>query len=198
MLIYLLPFIAALTGYITNFIAVKMLFHPRNPVNLGFMTIQGIFPKRQGVLAERLGAIVSQELFSVEDVKQEIGKPEVTAKLNGVIENRIDLFLQEKLPASMPMLAMFLNDETKGKIKGTLMEEFELMLPGLVDTLGNELEARIDVAEVVKEKVTNFSSDKLEEILYSIMKKEFRFIEILGGILGFLIGLIQLLLVQLA
>ncbi|MEL6536332.1 MAG: DUF445 family protein [Bacteroidota bacterium] len=196
MLIYLLPFIAALTGYITNFIAVKMLFHPRNPVNLGFMTIQGIFPKRQGLLAERLGAIVSQELFSVEDVKQEIGQPEVQTKLTGVIENRIDLFLQEKLPASMPMLAMFLNDDTKGKIKTTLMEEFEQMLPGLVDTLGNELEARIDVAEVVKEKVSNFSSDKLEEILYSIMKKEFRFIEILGGILGFLIGLIQLLLVQ--
>jgi uncharacterized membrane protein YheB (UPF0754 family) len=43
----------------------------------------------------------------------------------------------------------------------------------------------------VVEKVSGFSSDKLEEILMSIMSKEFRFVEIIGGILGFLIGLLQ-------
>lgn len=198
MLLYALPLIAALTGYITNFIAVKMLFHPRKPINLGFMTLQGIFPKRQAVLAERLGVIVSQELFSMDDVTAALNSPEVTQKINGVIESKIDVFLNEKLGKSMPMLGMFLNDETKGKIKGTLMEELNAMLPAMLETLGNEVAGKLDVAQVVQEKVTNFSSDKLEEILYSIMRKEFTFIEILGGVLGFLIGLIQLLLVQLA
>lgn len=47
------------------------------------------------------------------------------------------------------------------------------------------------------EKVKNFSSDKLEEILYSIMKKEFVFIEIIGAVLGFLIGVIQILITYL-
>ena len=198
MLLYALPLIAALTGYITNFIAVKMLFHPRKPINLGFMTLQGIFPKRQAVLAERLGVIVSQELFSMDDVTAALNSPEVAQKINGVIESKIDVFLNEKLGKSMPMLGMFLNDETKGKIKGTLMEELNAMLPAMLETLGNEVAGKLDVAQVVQEKVTNFSSDKLEEILYSIMRKEFTFIEILGGVLGFLIGLIQLLLVQLA
>jgi len=41
------------------------------------------------------------------------------------------------------------------------------------------------------EKVSGVSSDKLEEILMSIMAREFRFVEILGGVLGFLIGLVQ-------
>jgi uncharacterized membrane protein YheB (UPF0754 family) len=45
----------------------------------------------------------------------------------------------------------------------------------------------------VREKVESFSSDKLEDMLFSIMKKEFRFIEIVGGVLGFFIGLLQLL-----
>jgi len=40
--------------------------------------------------------------------------------------------------------------------------------------------------------VSSFSSDKLEEILQSVMSKEFRFIEVIGGVLGFVIGLIQM------
>jgi uncharacterized membrane protein YheB (UPF0754 family) len=50
----------------------------------------------------------------------------------------------------------------------------------------------MNVESVVREKVEAFSSDKLEEMLLSIMKREFRFIECVGAILGFLIGLTQL------
>ena len=52
-----------------------------------------------------------------------------------------------------------------------------------------------NVQEMVYQKVVNFSSDKLEEILVSIMKKEFKFIELLGGVLGFIIGTIQTILI---
>jgi uncharacterized membrane protein YheB (UPF0754 family) len=46
----------------------------------------------------------------------------------------------------------------------------------------------------VTQKVAGFSSDKLEQILIAIMSKEFRFVEIIGGVLGFLIGLLQVIL----
>ena len=45
---------------------------------------------------------------------------------------------------------------------------------------------------MVREKVSSFSSDKLEEILFAIMKREFRFVELVGAVLGFLIGSVQL------
>jgi uncharacterized membrane protein YheB (UPF0754 family) len=41
--------------------------------------------------------------------------------------------------------------------------------------------------------VANFSSEKLEDILNQITKKEFKFLEFIGGFFGFLIGLIQVL-----
>ncbi|NDC77033.1 MAG: DUF445 family protein, partial [Chitinophagia bacterium] len=44
---------------------------------------------------------------------------------------------------------------------------------------------------IVVEKVSALSSDRLEALLMSVMSKEFRFVEILGGVLGFLIGLLQ-------
>jgi len=90
---------------------------------------------------------------------------------------------------------MFLNDDLKNKIKTTLMEEIAEVIPGVIDSYANKLKNEVDVEAIVYEKVLNFSSDKLEEILYSIMKKEFKFIELLGGVLGFLIGIIQLCIV---
>jgi len=197
MIIWTLPLIAALTGYITNYIAIKMLFHPREKVKILFLEVQGIFPKRQKTLAEKLGKIVAQELFSVEDVKASLQKPGNADEVTEVLDARLDDFLDNRLGEAMPMLAMFMNDELKLKIKTTLEAELQLILPELIDRFVNKIEEEVDVERTVYEKVVNFSTDKLEDILYSIMSKEFKFIEILGGILGFIIGLVQIAILQL-
>jgi uncharacterized membrane protein YheB (UPF0754 family) len=96
----------------------------------------------------------------------------------------------------MPMFAMFLNSEVKEKIKDTLHQEFQNILPDILNKYSEKLEKDIDIEDIVAQKVSAFSSDKLEQILFSIMKKEFKLIEILGGVLGFFIGIIQLLIIQ--
>tara|TARA_Y100000766_G_C18888403_1_gene597108 strand:- start:1331 stop:1930 length:600 start_codon:yes stop_codon:yes gene_type:complete len=188
---YIFPIVGALTGWITNWIAVKMLFHPKEPKNFFLFKVQGVFPKRQSVMAEKLGHIVASELFSIDDVVEKM-KTSENKDVFIFIENKIDDFIDVKLLESMPMLAMFLNDDLKNKIKSTLLKEITEVVPGVIDSYANKLKSEIDVKSVVYDKVVNFSSDKLEEILYSIMKKEFKFIELLGGVLGFIIGFIQL------
>lgn len=197
MIIWTLPIIAALTGYITNYIAIKMLFHPRKKIKILFLEIQGIFPKRQKNLAEKLGKIVAEELFSMEDVKKSLQNPGNAEEVSAIVDAKLDDFLDNRLTDAMPMLAMFMNDEIKQKTKATLLAEVQLMLPELVDRFVNKIESDVDVEKTVYEKVVGFSTDKLEDILYSIMSKEFKFIEVLGGVLGFMIGLIQIAILQL-
>ncbi|MFT6715686.1 MAG: uncharacterized membrane protein YheB (UPF0754 family) [Saprospiraceae bacterium] len=194
-MIYTLPFIAALIGWFTNFIAVKMLFHPKEPVNFGVFKVQGIFPKRQKVLAEKLGSMVAKDLFSIDDLLEQI-KSTDNSKTMVLVESKIDVFIDKKLSANMPMLAMFLNDDIKNKIKGALLAEISQILPEIIESYGEQLKDSVDIKKIVTEKVLQFSTDKLEEILYSIMKKEFRFIELLGAVLGFLIGIIQVVMVS--
>ena len=193
-MIYFLPLIAAVTGWLTNWIAVKMLFHPVKPLNLGLFTIQGIFPKRQKAMAEKLGKIVATELFSIDDIISKM-KSSDNADVLKFVESKLDDFINLKLSTSMPMLAMFLNDDLKIKIKTALLNEIGDVIPGIIDTYANKLKDEVNIEAIVYDKVINFSSDKMEEVLYSIMKKEFKFIEVLGGVLGFFIGIIQLLLV---
>ena len=69
MLIFTIPFISAIIGWFTNWIAIKMLFRPQHPKRILFMTIQGIFPKNQKFVAEKLGHLIATELFSSSDIR---------------------------------------------------------------------------------------------------------------------------------
>jgi uncharacterized membrane protein YheB (UPF0754 family) len=186
-----IPIISGFIGWVTNWVAIKMLFHPRNPVRVLGLTFHGIFPKRQQQFAEKLGKLVSEELLSFSEIEQKIINPSNLKKMMPLVEAHVDDFLRNKLKDVFPVISMFIGDKTINELKGFFMTELEALFPILMQRYMKNLQQELDLEKIVIEKVSGFSSDKLEEILMGIMSKEFRFVEILGGVLGFLIGLIQ-------
>ena len=79
--IFLIPIISAFIGWFTNWIAIKMLFHPKEPKKILGITFHGIFPKRQRQFAEKLGILVSTELISFSEIEEKITNPENIKKL---------------------------------------------------------------------------------------------------------------------
>lgn len=190
-LILSIPLISAFIGWFTNWIAIKMLFHPRLPVKVLGLTIQGIFPKRQHQFAQKLGKLVSEELLSFKDIEAKITDGSNLKQVMPIVETHIDNFLRNKLAAEMPIISMFIGDKTIEQLKSVFMKELESLFPVLMTSYMEKLKHELDLEAIVTEKVSNFSSEKLEEILQAIMSKEFRFIEVIGAILGFLIGIVQ-------
>jgi uncharacterized membrane protein YheB (UPF0754 family) len=188
-----IPIISGFIGWITNWVAIKMLFHPRNPVKVLGFTFHGIFPKRQKQFAEKLGKLVSEELLSFSEIEQKIINPTNLKKIMPLVESHVDDFLRNKLKDVFPVISMFIGDKTINELKGFFMAELEALFPILMQRYMKNLQDELDLERIVVEKVSGFSSDKLEEILMGIMSKEFRFVEIIGGVLGFLIGLLQVL-----
>lgn len=190
-MIYTLPFIAALIGWFTNYLAVKMLFHPREKKKFLGLEIQGIFPKRQKELAEKIGRLVAQELLSFEDLKERFKQPQHMEGMKVLIEQKIDEFLTFKFPEYYPFLSRFVTTKVKADFKGHALKEIDDAIPEVVDKYIQKTEENIDIEGIVRQKVVEFSTDKLEQILHDILQKEFRFIELVGAALGFLIGVIQ-------
>jgi uncharacterized membrane protein YheB (UPF0754 family) len=193
-ILFLIPFISAFIGWFTNWIAIKMLFHPKEPKRILGITFHGIFPKRQRQFAEKLGILVANELLHFDEIAVKLKDPEQLKNLAPVIDQHLDTFLQVKLKEKLPVISMFVGEGTMGKIKEGMMEEIEVLLPEIISRYTDTLREKIDIERMVTDKVAAFSSDKLENILNSIMKKEFFFVEVIGGVLGFLIGLAQVLL----
>ena len=189
----LIPIISAFIGWFTNWIAIKMLFHPKEPKKILGITFHGIFPKRQQQFAEKLGKLVSSELLSFKEIEQKITSPENVNKLMPFVESKVDEFLRVKLSDAFPVISMFIGESTILQLKGIFMDELKVIFPQVINNHMKHLESQLDLEKIVAEKVAGFSSDKLESILNQIMSKEFRFVEIIGGVLGFIIGLLQVL-----
>lgn len=189
----LIPLISAFIGWFTNWIAIKMLFHPKEPKKILGITFHGIFPKRQQQFAEKLGKLVSEELLSFTEIEEKIVNPDNLSKMMPLVEEKIDLFLREKLSSVFPMISMFIGQNTINQLKTVFMQELESMFPEIIGSYMKNIESQLDLEKMVTEKVSGFSSDKMESILNQIMSKEFRFVEVIGGVLGLLIGILQVL-----
>ena len=194
-LIYLLPILAALIGWITNYLAIKMLFHPHQPKKILGLTFQGVFPKRQAQIAEKLGDLVANELFSMKDVAQKIEDLSTQPEALEEVGKRIEQTIRGKLISAFPMLSMFLSDDMIEKVTSLFKGELEDFLRVSAQGLAVKMEESVDIQALVREKVQAFSSNKIEELLLGFMEQEFRFIEKIGAVLGFLIGCIQVFLV---
>jgi uncharacterized membrane protein YheB (UPF0754 family) len=126
--ILLIPFVGFIIGSFTNYLAIKMLFHPKKRI----FGLQGLLPKRREILARKIG-----------DATPEI-MPPYFKKI-------------EKIPI----------------IGDKIITAFK---------------------KAVEKQINSLSEEELEKIIFQVMKKEMRFVIWAGGIIGFLIGCAQVLL----
>lgn len=183
------PFISALIGWFTNYVAVEMLFHPRAEKTILFVKFQGVFPKRQKVLAERLGRVVARELFDMKVIKEKIDNDSVRGQLKAAILKEIVQYLEEFRQGNK-LVAMFAGDAMMENISAKVGEKLDDLIPKLTEQFAGKLE-EIDIEKVVEDRVNNFSHERLEKLLKTVIDKELGFITRLGGVLGFIIGIIQ-------
>lgn len=190
--LWMIPVISAFIGWIITLVAIKMLFHPRKPIRIPGVTIQGILPKRRAVFAEKLGKLASADLLSFDDIEQKITSPENLQKVMPMVETHIDHFLRTKLSKAFPMISMFIGDKTINQLKEVFMQELEEIFPALLKGYLANLKQELDLEKIVAAKVDSFlGSEQLEKNLYGLMGREFCFAKITGAVIGFLIGLVQ-------
>lgn len=183
-----LPVISAFIGYITNVVAVRLLFWPREPLNFGLFSLQGILPKRQEQIASSVGQLVEQELLSMDDLFDKIDTPEnreiIIDKIGGIIKNRLNEFLPRIVP-----------DRISKKIGDMLEKVLRQEAPNIIrqgmEAGGQYLSQEVNIQQMVEDKINAFDLDELEKMIRGVTSNELRFIEILGGVLGFIIGLLQ-------
>ncbi|AHM56181.1 hypothetical protein EAL2_c08810 [Peptoclostridium acidaminophilum DSM 3953] len=188
--IFFLGAVGAVIGWITNVLAIKLIFRPIRPVRIpltGF-AIWGLIPKRREEIAHSIGLVVERELLSIEEIVDKVIKEEDKANIIKAIKLRIGLIIDEKLPSIIPST---LKSMIREYVDNTVEKEAGGLIEDLSQNLVHRATSRIKLGNMVEEKINAFDLAKLEEIIISISKKELKHIEVLGGVLGLLIGLIQ-------
>lgn len=150
------PLIGAGIGYITNWIAVKMMFRPLHPIKIGKFILPftpGIIPKNQSRLAESIGNSISNDLLTAEDFKNillsESVKNEIKARLiehlNTLSENNLSL---------KELILLYVENESYQKTISTINS-------GLTSNIYNSLlEANIGI--IISEQIELAAKEKLQ------------------------------------
>jgi len=221
--------VGATIGYITNYVAIKMLFRPYKPVKIGNFTVfpQGIIPREKHTLAKKVGEVVKNYILSEDEIKKIITSKEVQLEIEKFIDEKIENLLNRDIQEFLTkeeiaekfaeiienivkekfsMFASFINknmlkeillkleiplkinqivspDKVKEILKKEIFEFLEREVPQIF------LKAHID--KIVEEKVASFDEKTLEEMLFTLMKKHFGFINFAGAFLGAIIGFVQ-------
>ena len=185
--------ISGAIGWITNWVAIKMLFRPHKEINFGLFKIQGLIPKRKAEIGTGIASIIQNELISVKDVISNIDREEFSKRLNSLIDDVLDRNLKKKVKEKFPLLQMFFTDKVAKDVGNTIKDIVMENQEKIFEIFSNYAEENIDFEVIISDKISNFSLDKLEEIITFLAKKELKHIEVIGAILGMLIGAVQYL-----
>jgi uncharacterized membrane protein YheB (UPF0754 family) len=190
--VLLMGVIGAAIGWITNIVAIRLLFRPYEAHKLPLLKIslQGLIPKRQKDIAQALALVVSTELITGSDVASSLARDGIKERIGSKIEDMVKARIRDKLPFLVPSalqitVAEYVGKAIRHEVQGVLDNPGQLFRERDLEDIKSEIE------RIVEEKVLSFSVSRLEELTYRIAARELKHIEILGGVLGFLIGIFQ-------
>ncbi len=185
-----IPFVTAFIGWVTNWMAIQMLFRPREPWPIFRWKIQGLIPRRQEEIAERVAEVVEQEFISQHLIREQIAQLNVHSYVDGFVRHIVRERVAIKL-RSIPLVGGMINDATLSNLERMALESIHAEIEPLRDRIATDIEARLQVRDIVRERILAFEMNKLEELVRRIAAREFQLIELLGGVLGFIVGLAQ-------
>jgi len=191
-----LPIISALIGWLTNWVAIRMLFRPAKPVRILGIRIQGLIPARQKEMAQKFGEVIEKNFFSHEDLSNILEnldlRGQFTRKIDSIINGKIQtsstlLSVIRKIPVIRAPFELFIKG-IKQTIRDSVIKDIELTSGEII----SQIKGNIKIKEIVKQRIESFEVDYLEEVVLRLSKRELKAIEYLGGVLGFIIGWVQL------
>lgn len=184
----LLVLIGGLIGWATNKIAIKMLFRPVNPHKILGITFQGVFPRRKDQIAVSLSKIIEEELLTKDVILDQLFDSDKVEHM----KDRLKGVLVDKLvDAIPPMAAMLLGGNVKGFVTTYIDKHSDEIFEQLIDEFRSVGLENLDIYELVKKRLDDLDFVEFEKIIFGLMNKELRFVEIVGLVIGGFIGLVQ-------
>ena len=187
--ILILAVIGGLIGYITNVIAIKLIFRPINPIKIPILNIEiiGMIPKRKTEIATNIARVVEDQFISVDEITDNIITEQDKQHIIDYIKVRVKLILSEK----MTLIPSTIRNLVQNYVSEIIEDEIREGIDELSEEMIIKTKNRINIKEIIENKINELDLYELETIILQIVKNELRHIEVLGLILGFFIGIVQ-------
>ena len=189
---WVLPVFGALVGYVTNWLALYMVFRPLEPKRVWPFTFQGLFLKRQKAVAAAYGEFFANHLITAEVLTNEVVSREASVRriqelIQREISTTVDDFRFQFKPLAMATLGV---KQFKGAVDFAAGRALDLMHP-LDKDAQDLINTALQIESTLSTRLGELPVQDFHDLLHPVVEEDEWKLILIGGVLGFVAGLIQ-------
>ncbi|MFI9458475.1 hypothetical protein [Acinetobacter sp. NPDC052428] len=208
------PFWAAIWGFLTNWIAIWMVFNPLYPhpvkypqffarttnrkfpwikpviPRIGTYNIQGAFMKRQDEVSDVFASVVTEDLITLKSIMTEMMYGGRKDKTRRIIKRHINEIMET--PLVRTSLQLSLGPKEYAKLKTDLIDRsIEITMVPVCDPAFNASRAQ-KIYQMFRDRIRELTPKEFQNLLRPAFQEDEWILILLGGVTGFVAGLIHL------
>ncbi len=187
---WILPAAGFGVGYLTNWIAIKLVFAPREPVKVGPIIVQGLFHKRQPEVAEAFGRIVATRVLNADNIVRTVMEGDGATRMNEIVEHRVGELITKY--EAHPMAKLVLPEEQRPALRTEVLERIKTEWPkpgGFFHTFAGE---SVDLHGELERRMKALDRESYEGVLRPAFQQDEWKLIAAGAVLGTAAGFLQL------
>ncbi len=189
---WILPICGFAVGWATNWVALNMIFRPVNPTRIIGFTLHGLFLKRQPEVSELFCKLVTEEILTVEKVAQAMLQGQHAERTRALIRKHFEALVDDAAGLIKPLAQVAIGPKGFADIKKeTGLKAIDISKETLSDPLFNRERAQA-VQEIMAERMRALPSEDFQNLLRPCFQEDEIKLILIGGVLGALAGLAQL------
>lgn len=190
---WLLPIVGFFVGVTTNYIAIQLIFSPKNPIRIGPFTLQGLAYKRRGEINDIFSRITTDEILNVRNLFKYFFQGTGRSELYQILQKQIHVAINRVGGVLEPVINLFVGTGRYFDIKNEIANEILLIMPDAMEYTYDYLEEELELKNLLQRNLENLDPHKYEEIMRSPYKEDEWILILVGGLLGALVGGLQLI-----
>lgn len=187
---WILPAAGFAVGYLTNWIALKLIFQPREPVKIGPLTLHGLFHKRQAEVAHAFGRTVAERVLNADNIVTSVMESPGAARMSQIVERRLGELIAKY--EAHPMAALVLPPEQRPALRREILGRIEEEWPkpgGFFHTFAGQ---SVDLAGELERRMAALDRASYEGVLRPAFQQDEWKLIVAGAVLGAGAGVLQL------
>jgi uncharacterized membrane protein YheB (UPF0754 family) len=189
-----LPIFGGCIGLFTDWLAIKLVFVPREPIRLGNVTVQGKFQRRRAEVSRQYGELVAHELLTVRNLMDSILRGPRSDRLIAMVQRTVAKAVDEQSRVARPVVAMTIGTIRLAEMQHAAAVRAVEQLPTTVRHAEGYLTEAMDVARMVEERMLQLTPIEFEGLLRPAFRQDEWKLIAVGCVIGFLVGELQVLL----
>ncbi|SDX10514.1 Uncharacterized membrane protein YheB, UPF0754 family [Amycolatopsis xylanica] len=190
-----LPLFGFLIGWLTDWLALKMIFLPREPRTFfGFYTWQGVFQKRRDQVAADYGDMIAREIITIPNLIEAVLKGPKSDRLFQLITREVQKTIDQQASIVKPFVAVAVGTRKFQEMKQTAATKAAERVPETIRHAEDYAINALDVRNTIVDRMRRLTALEFEQLLRPAFRQDEWKLIAVGAIIGGLVGELQVLL----